>query len=133
MDRGFLIFVVPTFGHSLYNASPIYDAPIANPTFTVIEGSPAHLGSGGHWLKKNGDNWATVYSGKFTEGTWYFACQIRIDRKIFDGKDGATHRLAAPLKVTVGEEVWLENGAPSVDDTYSFAWVASSEYIVKQP
>ena len=59
--------------------APIYDAPIANPTFTVIEGSPAHLGSGGHWLKKNGDNWATVYSGKFTEGTWYFACQIRID------------------------------------------------------
>ena len=111
--------------------APVYGEKIVNPTFTITEGSPAHLDTSKVWQKKNGDKWENVYSGNFTEGIWRFTCQVRIDDKVFDGNDGTTHKLASPLKVMVGEDVWLENGTPSIYDTYSYGWVISPEYVVK--
>jgi len=33
----------------------------------------------------------------------------------------------------VGEDVWLENGTPSIYDTFSYGWVNSPEYEVTNP
>ena len=110
--------------------APVYGETIVTPKFTITEGSPAHLDSSKYWQKKIDDNWVDVTSGKFTEGTWRFICQVRIDAKVFDGNDGTTHKLASPLTVTVGEDVWLKDGTPSIYDTYSFGWVNSPEYVV---
>ena len=114
-------------------AAPIYGAAIENPTFTVTEGSPAYLGASGHWLKKSGDTWSQVSSGTFTEGIWRFNCQVRIDEKLFDGKNGTTHKLAEPLTVKINGVFWFKDSKPMVTDTYSFDWVSSEEYTVTAP
>ena len=41
--------------------------------------------------------------------------------------------MAFPLKVTVGEDVWLKNGTPSVYDAYSYCMVFSPEYEITAP
>ena len=107
---------------------PVYGATIKKPSFTVTQGSPAYFLSGGSsasWVKKSGDSWENVTSGTFTEGTWRYRTQVCID-----GPEGTTHVLAAPLNVSVNGASWLNNGTPSVRDTYSYAWVSSPEYTV---
>ena len=63
--------------------------------FTVTKGSPAFFNDDmGSWQKKNDSKWENVYSGTFTEGTWRYKIQIRID-----GDAGLTHKLSSTLNL----------------------------------
>ena len=84
----------------------------------------------GRFFKKNSDDtWSQLSDGDvFAEGTYYFWAQLRVD-----GTHGTTHRLpstAAELTVTVNGEPWSVDGKPTVDPTYSYAWVKSPEFTI---
>ena len=84
----------------------------------------------GRFFKKNSDDtWSQLSDGDvFAEGTYYFWAQLRVDNAY-----GTTHRLpstAAELTVTVNGEPWSVDGKPTVDPTYSYAWVKSPEFTI---
>lgn len=110
----------------------VYGGAYKKPTVAVKTGAPAHfeINSGnGDWLKKNSAGGWDYYTGAtFTEGTYKFQCQVRIDKP-----EGFTHVLdSAGVTVTVDGAAWTTD-SPSVDDTYSCVWVHSPEYTVTKP
>ena len=111
---------------------PVYGGAYKKPTVTVTTGAPAYfnINSGnGKWLKKNSAGvWERYTEATFTEGTYKFDCQVRID-----GAAGLTHMLdSAGVTVTVDGAAWTTD-SPSVDDTYSCVWADSPEYTVTSP
>ena len=111
---------------------PVYGGAYKKPTVSVTTGAPAYfnINSGnGKWLKKNSAGSWDYYTGAtFTEGTYKFQCQVRID-----GAAGLTHVLdSAGVTVTVDGTAWTTDTV-SVDDTYSCVWVHSPEYTVTSP
>lgn len=111
---------------------PVYGGAYKKPTVTVTTGAPAYFNIGysnGNWLKKNSAGVWEIYTGAtFTEGTYKFDCQVRID-----GAAGLTHVLdSAGVTVTVDGVAWT-TGTPSVGDTFSYMGVSSPEYTVTKP
>ena len=111
---------------------PVYGGAYKKPTVAVTTGAPArfNINSGnGDWLKKNSAGIWELYTGAtFTEGTYKFQCQVRIDKAA-----GLTHVLdSAGVTVTVDGAAWTTD-SPSVDDTYSCVWADSPEYTVTAP
>ena len=104
----------------------VYGETAKIPTFSITEGSPAYFESGMcYWEKKNGTSWER-YTGTFTEGTYRFIVQIRIDSKY-----GKTHVLDKDgVSVTVDGMKWADKDTPYVGETYSYVWVCSEEYAV---
>ena len=110
----------------------IYGGAYKKPTVAVTTGAPAFftINSGnGDWLKKNSAGvWERYTGATFTEGTYKFQCQVRIDDAA-----GLTHVFdSAGVTVTVDGAAWTTD-SPSVDDTYSCVWVHSPEYTVTKP
>lgn len=108
---------------------PSYGEPTNYPAFTVTEGSPAYI-TMPHWEKKNTETgkWDTVFSGNtFTEGTWRFSVQVRID-----GEDGKTHKLSEKPRFFVNEVEWQIESKSRFDDYHfvSLAYFHSQEYEV---
>ena len=108
---------------------PSYGEPTDYPAFTVTEGSPAYI-TMPHWEKKNTETgkWDTVFSGNtFTEGTWRFSVQVRID-----GEGGKTHKLSKNPQFFVNEVEWQIVSKPLFEDSHfvSFAYFHSQEYEV---
>ena len=108
---------------------PSYGEPTNYPAFTVTEGSPAYI-TMPHWEKKNTETgkWDTVFSGNtFTEGTWRFSVQVRID-----GEGGKTHKLSKNPQFFVNEVEWQIVSKPLFEDSsfVSFAYFHSQEYEV---
>ena len=108
---------------------PSYGAPTNYPAFTVTEGSPAYI-TMPHWEKKNTvtGKWDTVFSGNtFTEGTWRFSVQVRID-----GEGGKTHKLSEKPRFFVNEVEWQIVSKPLFDEYHfvSLAYFHSQEYEV---
>ena len=111
---------------------PVYGGAYKKPTVNVTTGAPAHfeINSGnGNWLKKNSAGGWDYYTGAtFTEGTYKFQCQVRIDKP-----EGLTHMLdSAGVTVTVDGAAWT-TGTPDVENHYSLVWVQSPEYTVTKP
>ena len=111
---------------------PVYGGAYKKPTVTVTTGSPAYfnINSGnGRWLKKNSTgDWDYYTEPTFTEGTYKFDCQVRID-----GAAGLTHVFdSAGVTVTVDGVAWT-TGTPDVYDDYSLVGVSSPEYTVTSP
>ena len=111
---------------------PVYGGAYKKPTVTVTTGAPAYFEisvGNGNWLKKNSAGGWDYYTGAtFTEGTYKFDCQVRID-----GAAGLTHVLdSAGVTVTVDGVAWT-TGTPDVYDTYSYMGVTSPEYTVTAP
>ena len=111
---------------------PVYGGAFNKPTVTVTTGAPAYFEisvSNGKWLKKNSTGgWDYYTEATFTEGTYKFDCQVRID-----GAAGLTHVLdSAGVAVTVDGVAWT-TGTPDVYDTYSYMGVTSPEYTVTAP
>ena len=111
---------------------PVYGGAYKKPTVTVTTGAPAYFNIdsyNGGWLKKNSaGEWKRYTEATFTEGTYKFDCQVRID-----GAAGLTHVLdSAGVTVTVDGVAWT-TGSPSVDDTFSYMGVSSPEYTVTAP
>ena len=110
----------------------VYGGAFNKPTVNVTTGAPAFFnigGSNGDWFKKNSAGvWERYTGATFTEGTYMFHCQVRID-----GAAGLTHMLdSAGVTVTVDGVAWT-TGTPDVDDDYSLVWVDSPEYTVTSP
>ena len=102
---------------------------VVQPTFNIVEGSPAKLNTNGDWQKKTATGWAYYTSAAFTEGTYRYQTQIRID-----GTAGTTHVLDKNgITVTVNDVKWADNSIPTIYDTYSYDWVFSKEYEVTAP
>ncbi len=111
---------------------PVYGGAYKKPTVTVTTGEPArfNINSGnGDWFKKNSaGGWDYYTEATFTEGTYMFHCQVRID-----GAAGLTHMLdSAGITVTVDGVAWTTD-TPDVYDDYSLVWVDSPEYTVTGP
>ena len=111
---------------------PVYGGAYKKPTVTVTTGAPAYfnINSGnGRWLKKNSTgDWDYYTEATFTEGTYKFDCQVRID-----GAAGLTHMLdSAGVTVTVDGAAWT-TGTPDVYDDFSLVGVSSPEYTVTSP
>ena len=111
---------------------PAYGGAYKKPTVTVTTGAPAYfcIDSGnGDWFKKNSaGSWERYTDATFTEGTYMFHCQVRID-----GAAGLTHMLdSAGVTVTVDGAAWTTD-TPDVENHYSCVWVDSPEYTVTSP
>ena len=112
------------------NSIPVYGGTYKRPTFKVTEGKPAYFTEGvaGYWLKKEGEEWNPYGRTTFTEGTYKYKVQIRID-----GEAGTTHVLDENgITVTVDGNTWAVNERPSVTDTDSFVWTESEEYVISK-
>ena len=119
-------------GNSDIATIPVYGGAYKKPTVNVTTGAPAFftINSGnGDWLKKNSAGSWELYTGAtFTEGTYKFQCQVRID-----GAAGLTHVFdSAGVTVTVDGAAWTA-GTPDVENHYSLVWVQSPEYTVTKP
>ena len=110
----------------------VYGGEYKKPTVSVTTGAPAYfnINSGnGNWLKKNSAGiWERYTGATFTEGTYIFDCQVRIDDAA-----GLTHVLdSAGVTVTVDGVAWTTS-TPYVYDDYSLVGVSSPEYTVTKP
>ena len=110
----------------------VYGGAYKKPTVTVTTGAPAYFNinsSNGDWLKKNSAGTWELYTGAtFTEGTYKFDCQVRIDKAA-----GLTHVLdSAGVTVTVDGVAWTTD-TPRVADTFSYLYAGSPEYTVTKP
>ena len=110
----------------------VYGGAFNKPSVTVTTGAPAYFDIGysnGHWLKKNSAGiWERYTGATFTEGTYKFDCQVRIDKAA-----GLTHVLdSAGVTVTVDGVAWTTS-TPIVGDTFSYMGVGSPEYTVTKP
>ena len=109
---------------------PKYGERVKRPTFAVTEGSPAYFDvvGGGDWCKKEGEKWKQYWEETFTEGTYRYEVQIRIDDEA-----GTTHVLDKKgVTATVDGKQWAVNEIPSVADTFSLAWAKSKEYVISK-
>ena len=110
----------------------VYGGAYKKPTVTVTTGTPAYFNIGyanGHWLKKNSAGiWERYTGATFTEGTYKFDCQVRIDKAA-----GLTHVLdSAGVTITVDGVAWTTD-TPVVRDTFSYINVNSPEFTVTSP
>ena len=119
-------------GNSDISTILVYGGEYKKPTVSVTTGAPAYfnINSGnGNWLKKNSAGiWERYTGATFTEGTYIFDCQVRIDDAA-----GLTHVLdSAGVTVTVDGVAWTTS-TPGVYDDYSLVGVSSPEYTVTKP
>ena len=103
---------------------------VKSPSFNIKEDVPAQFQTQYNWEKKTATSWEDYSGTAFTEGTYRYVTQIRIDR---DSGGATTHVLDKNgITVTVNDVKW-DNSIPDIYDTYSFAWVSSKEYEVTAP
>ena len=105
---------------------------VVRPSFKIVEDVPAQFFAYGDWERKTATGSWEDYSGAaFTEGTYRYVTQIRIDS---DSGGGTTHVLDKNgITVTVNGVKWADNSIPGIADTYSYDWVFSKEYPVTAP
>ena len=103
---------------------------VKSPSFNIKEDVPAQFQTQYNWEKKTATSWEDYSGTAFTEGTYRYVTQIRIDR---DSGGGTTHVFDKNgITVTVNDVKW-ENSTPEIYAEYSFAWVSSKEYEVTAP
>ena len=101
---------------------------VKSPSFNIKEDVPAKIETVYDWEKKTATSWEDYSGTAFTEGTYRYVTQIRIE-----GTGATTHVLDKNgITVTVNGKKW-DNSIPEIYDTYSFAWVESEEYTVVAP
>ena len=103
---------------------------VKSPSFNIKEDVPAQFQTQYNWEKKTATSWEDYSGTAFTEGTYRYVTQIRIDR---DSGGATTHVLDKNgITVTVNGKKW-DNSTPEIYAEYSFAWVESEEYSVTAP
>ena len=112
------------------NTIPGYGKEVKKPTFNVTQGSPAYFDKVMcSWRKKDGTRWVDYKGTAFTEGTYCYGVQVRID-----GEEGKTHVLDSKgVTVTVDGYKWADNVKPNVGDDFSYFSAKSKEYIITAP
>ena len=103
-----------------------------DPTITVTKGAPAYFtasSTNGKWQKKVNGEWQYANSGTFTEGTWRYATQVRIDKSVDPNNQ---YVLTNNVSVKVNGSTWTKGAiSNSINDTYSFVAVYSPEITAK--
>ena len=103
---------------------------VKSPSFNIKEDVPAQFQTQYNWEKKTATSWEDYSGTAFTEGTYRYVTQIRIDR---DSGGATTHVLDKNgITVTVNDVKW-DSSIPEIYAEYSFAWVESEEYTVVAP
>ena len=108
--------------------APVYGASIPEEyDFETVVGEPAYTpGYMGAWFKKNGGEWERLYGGVFTEGTYFYMNQIRID-----GEAGYTHKLTNDTTLTVDGVAWTPyDPALNIGEDYSYRYYQTAEITV---
>ena len=101
---------------------------VKSPSFNIKEAVPAQFQTQYNWEKKTATSWEDYSGTAFTEGTYRYVTQVRIE-----GTGATTHVLDKNgITVTVNDVKW-DSGIPDIYDTYSFAWISSKEYTVTAP
>lgn len=108
-----------------------YGKNVATPSFEITEGSPAYFLAFGsnNWQKKTAADWERYTEATFTEGTYMYSDQIRVD-----GKNGMTHVLNKDgVSVYIDGDLRADNQKPEIYDTYSLIYVDTIDYEVVKP
>ena len=102
---------------------------VVRPSFNIEGDVPALFSTSGDWQRKTATGWEYYTSKAFTEGTYRYRTQIRIE-----DTGATTHVLDKNgITVTVNGVKWADNSIPTIYDTYSYDWVFSKEYEVLAP
>lgn len=104
-----------------------YGKRVVKPSFTFTEGTQANFPySMGHWYKKEGTAWKRYEEATFTEGTYMYSNQLRVDDEY-----GRTHVLDKDgVSVYIDDVLCADNIKPDIYDTYSLIFVDTIEYKV---
>ncbi len=104
-----------------------YGKRVVKPSFTFTEGTQANFPySMGHWYKKEGTEWKRYKEATFTEGTYMYGNQLRVDDEA-----GRTHVLNKDgVSVYIDDVLCVDNQKPEIYDTYSLIYVDTAEYEV---
>lgn len=104
-----------------------YGKSVVDPSFTFTEGTQANFPySMGHWYKKEGTEWKRYTEATFTEGTYMYSNQIRVDDEY-----GMSHVLNKDgVSVYIDGELRADNIKPEIYDTYSLIYVDTINYEV---
>ena len=104
-----------------------YGKPVFTPSFTFTEGTQANFPySMGHWYKKEGTAWKRYEEATFTEGTYMFGNQLRVDDEY-----GMSHVLNKDgVSVYIDDVLCADNQKPEIYDTYSLIYVDTAEHEV---
>ena len=104
-----------------------YGKRVVKPSFTFTEGTQANFPySMGHWYKKEGTEWKRYKEATFTEGTYMYGNQLRVDDEA-----GRTHVLNKDgVSVYIDDVLCADNQKPEIYDTYSLIYVDTAEYEV---
>ena len=105
-----------------------YGKPVFAPSFTFTEGTQANFSNTmGGWFKKEGTAWKRYEEATFTEGTYMYNNQIRVD-----GKNGRTHVLDKDgVSVYIDDKLCVDKQKPdAIYDTYSLIYVDTINYEV---
>lgn len=104
-----------------------YGKSVVKPSFTFTEGTQANFPySMGHWYKKEGTAWKRYTEATFTEGTYMYGNQLRVDDEY-----GRTHVLDKDgVSVYIDGELRADKQKPEIYDTYSLMYVDTINYEV---
>ena len=104
-----------------------YGKRVVKPSFTFTEGTQANFPySMGHWYKKEGTAWKRYEEATFTEGTYMYGNQLRVDDEY-----GRTHVLDKDgVSVYIDGELRADKQKPEIYDTYSLMYVDTINYEV---
>ncbi len=104
-----------------------YGKRVVKPSFTFTEGTQANFPySMGHWYKKEGTEWKRYEEATFTEGTYMYGNQLRVDDEY-----GMSHVLNKDgVSVYIDGELRADNQKPEIYDTYSLIYVDTINYEV---
>ena len=108
-----------------------YGKPVFSPSFTFTEGAQAKFyGPAGHWYKKEGTDWKEYTEATFTEGTYMYSNQLRVDDEY-----GMSHVLNKDgVSVYIDDKLCADNQKPdAIYDTYSYIYVGTTEIKVEKP
>ena len=95
-------------------------------SFNFSEGNQAYFSiSMSYWEKYENGVWNRFNGSVFTEGTFRYSTQIRID-----GNWGETHKLAESFTLTVDGNAWSHSRVLEFNG-YSYTYVSSPEIILK--
>ena len=104
-----------------------YGKSVVKPSFTFTEGTQAKFSdSMGKWYKKEGTEWKRYEEATFTEGTYMYGNQIRVDDEY-----GMSHVLDKDgVSVYIDDVLCADNIKPDIYDTYSLIYVDTINYEV---
>ena len=94
--------------------------------FTFTEGTQCSVpGSMGSWEKKNGESWERYNSSTFTEGTYRYSNQLRLNSPL-----GQQYKFDETVEITIDGKKWTHDTFHDYN-TYLYGYMTSPEFTVE--